>query len=87
MAEIDSTYRQSDHDLLVTIHTKLERAIDDIKELKDNMSARIAALEGNKFDKKEGEDMQASVMWLQRIAFGGIGILFFLELYFKFFKL
>lgn len=42
---MDDRQRQ-DHDLLVEIKTKLDRALVDIKELKDNVASRVSTLEG-----------------------------------------
>ena len=44
---------QNDHDLLIQIATKLDRAILDIKELKDNTTARVTALEEEKLNQKD----------------------------------
>jgi len=44
---------ENDHDLLIQIATKLDRAIQDIKELKDNVAARVSALENEKLDRTE----------------------------------
>lgn len=49
-----------DHDLLIAIATKLDRAIQDIKELKDNAAARIDALEAEKLNQKEFESVRLS---------------------------
>jgi hypothetical protein len=35
----------ADHDLLVQIHTKMERALVDIKELKDDTGRRVSTIE------------------------------------------
>lgn len=80
----------ADHDLLVTIHTKLERALDDIRELKDGTTSRITHLEAEKTDRKDFETLQKDydnrLKWLERIAYGGIGILSVIEMYFKIVK-
>lgn len=36
---------KTDHDLLIEIHTVLKRAVQDIKDLKDNTAGRIENLE------------------------------------------
>ena len=51
--ETEINHFKIDHDLLVSVSTKLDRAIEDIKELKDGMAARITALEQNKLDIQE----------------------------------
>ena len=43
--EEDRPMRQADHDLLVSIHTKLERVISDVKDLSTNVTGRIESLE------------------------------------------
>lgn len=47
----------NDHDLLVVLHTKLERVLVDLKEVKDNTVGRISVLEATKLDKTEAESM------------------------------
>jgi hypothetical protein len=44
---------ENDHDLLIQIATKLDRAISDINELKDNTTARVTALEQEKLNQTE----------------------------------
>jgi hypothetical protein len=44
---------ENDHDLLIQIATKLDRAILDIKELKDNTTARVSALEEEKLNQRD----------------------------------
>lgn len=38
---------EQDHDLLIEINTKLERALIDIKDLKDDTSQRVHTLESD----------------------------------------
>lgn len=75
-----------DHDLLIQIDTKLERALVDIKELKDGTTARISALENDKASKSEVGRLNVRITWLERIAYAGIGALWIAEMYFRFFK-
>ena len=42
-----------DHDLLIEINTKLERAIQDLGELKNTVYKRVDTLEQQKLDKEE----------------------------------
>lgn len=51
---------KNDHDLLVVVHTKLERVLIDLKEMRDNTVGRIAVLEANKLDKIEAKEMLAA---------------------------
>lgn len=51
---------QNEHDLLVTIHGQVGRALsdikdvkDDIKELKDNVAERVSILESTKMSKND----------------------------------
>ncbi len=83
---------ENDHDLLIQIATKLDRAIQDIKELKDNTTARVSALEdekANKIDLSSHEklgsavhsDHEKRIRRLERwslLALGALGILEFL---------
>lgn len=50
-----------DHDLLIQIGTKLDRALLDIKELKDNLASRVGELETEKMDKAEAERLFSDV--------------------------
>lgn len=38
---------EQDHDLLIQINTKLERALVDIKDLKDDTGRRVMMIEGD----------------------------------------
>ncbi|HKF48320.1 MAG TPA: hypothetical protein VKB38_13240 [Terracidiphilus sp.] len=51
----------NDHDLLIQIATKLDRAILDIKELKDNTTTRVAALEQEKANQADLEEFKVIV--------------------------
>lgn len=62
---IPSTLPQNEHDLLVTIHGQVGRALtdikdvkDDVKELKDGVTDRISRLEENKINKIDIANMQ-----------------------------
>jgi hypothetical protein len=63
-----------DHDLLIQIATKLDRAILDIKELKDNTTARVTDLEEGKTDKTDFEMAAKKIDSLQRLVYIGLGI-------------
>lgn len=89
--------KQSDHDLLVKIHTQVERVIIDVKEIRDNTTARVENLEREKFDKSEAtkvlaeanlvhDNLDTRVKWLERIAYTGLGLLAALEFYFRLLK-
>jgi hypothetical protein len=45
----------SDHDLIIKIHTVVQRLVDDVKDIKDNTVGRIEALEKDKVDVKDLE--------------------------------
>ena len=51
---------ENDHDLLIQIKTTLDRAILDIKELRDNTTARVTALEEEKIGQKEFYDYKSN---------------------------
>ena len=42
-----------DHDLLIEVNTKLERVIQDINDLKNNVASRVDDLEKDKLDKED----------------------------------
>lgn len=50
----------SDHDLLMILHTKMDRALSDIKELSENFAGRLAVVEQNKLERSEAERMVAA---------------------------
>lgn len=62
-----------DHDLLISIHGLVDRATTDINQMKESLSGRPT--------REEWQEMKVSVAWLQRIAYGGLGIVAFVELY------
>ena len=78
---------QNDHDLLIAMDTKLERALVDIKDIKDDMSRRLSNQE-NEVVKLSGrvvklENFRTSVRtWGLAIA-GGLALLEFVLNYFK----
>lgn len=55
----ENHFRQSDRDLLIEVNTKLDRAILDIKDMKDNTSERIADLYAKKLDVAEANRLLA----------------------------
>ena len=71
-----------DHDLLLTfkaeVSTKLDRVISDVKELKDNVAARVSALEEEKTNKKDfdqyTENTDKKIDVLSRLVYIGLGI-------------
>jgi hypothetical protein len=88
------TGNSSDHDLLLTLKaelgTKLDRVIVDVKELKDNVAARVTDLEQEKVSKNDFEDFKAAALRdqdstadalasLQRLVYIGLGIVIALE--------
>lgn len=77
--------QQNDHDLLIQIGTKLDRAILDIKELKDNTTARVTVLEDEKVNRVDYDarinDHEKRLRRLERwgaIGIGALGIIQFL---------
>jgi hypothetical protein len=48
----------ADHDLLIRLDQKMNTLSTDIKELKDNTAARVAALEVEKANKQELDDLK-----------------------------
>lgn len=93
----ETTNNRSDHDLLITVNTKLNRVIDDIKDLKDNTTQRVLALEAEKLNKeealrikKENDDAHLDYeLRLRRLELWGgmaIGALSLFEIITRFFK-
>lgn len=76
----------NDHDLIVSMHTTMTRAVDDIKKLDD----KVTDMNNNYAKKvdvdKDFNNVQADIKWLQRIAYGGLGILAAIQFYFNFIK-
>jgi hypothetical protein len=83
------TGNSSDHDLLLTLKaelgTKLDRVIVDVKELKDNVAARVTDLEQEKVSKEDFDDLRnaiakyqddtdKTISSLQRLVYTGLGI-------------
>lgn len=52
---------ENDHDLLIQIATKLDRAILDIKDLKDDTTRRVSTLEEEKVSQKDFDDLKNDV--------------------------
>lgn len=94
MAE-NNNFKQIDRDLLIEIKTKLDRAINDINELKDNTAHRVDNLENTKLEKNEfyriqsemnliDKDFELRLRRLERYGSIAIGFLILLEFLFKF---
>jgi N12 class adenine-specific DNA methylase len=90
-----------DHDLLIQIATKMDRAISDIKDLKDNTTARVTSLEEEKVNERDFKEyrdandtrMDALSKKLDKVyswvllGLGGLGVIEFgLQLYTNYFK-
>ena len=84
----------NDHDLLIVLHTLLNRALSDIERLSDGMSARLTDLEKTKADKDEIqiikadadkllEDHEKRIRRVERWGFTAIGALAIIELVLK----
>jgi HAMP domain-containing protein len=79
-------FNQKERELLVKIDVKLERAINDINELKNNFAARVNSLETNMITKDEvrtlvtssdktHDDFERRVRRLEQWGFIAIGAL------------
>lgn len=81
--------RQSDHDLLVSIHTKVERVISDVKDLSLNVGGRLLLVETNKVEKvewaKEHEDHERRIRNNERLIWVATGALIVLQIALKLF--
>lgn len=76
----------NDHDLLISVHTKLDLALRDIKELKDNTAVKITELETYKAEKEITDDHETRIRRLEFWGAISIGIIYALEFYFQFIK-
>jgi len=88
-------FNQKERELLVKIDVKLERAINDINELKNNFAARVNSLETNMITKEEvrklvessdktHDDFERRVRRLEQWGFIAIGGLIIIEFLLKF---
>src|ERR1700674_5313705 len=72
-----------DHDLLLTfkaeVATKLDRVISDVKDLKDNVAARVSDLEQEKASQRDVAAIQKAVGQLQRLVYIGLGVVLALQ--------
>jgi hypothetical protein len=86
----------NDHDLLITVDTKLEILIREVKELKDNTTKRVETLEHEKLDKAEAQrllkeaeklhnDHESRIRRLERYGSAAIGALALLEFLLRFY--
>ncbi len=84
----------NDHDLLIVLHTKLDRALKDIERLGDGIATRLSDLEHNKLDKKDFNAVEATakeihadherrLRRMEKWGFAAIGALALVELLFK----
>jgi hypothetical protein len=84
--------QQNDHDLLISLKaevtTKLDRVIEDVKELKDNVAKRVTDLENEKVNKTEfdevRDDHEARLRFIERYVWIAIGVVGVLQLYFAY---
>lgn len=67
-----------DHNTLIRIEEQVKNLTEKVSALTDDHEKRLRFLEDEKINKKD-------FVLLQRIAYGGIGVVFFLELYLRFF--
>lgn len=87
----DEATNMSDHDLLITMHEQIKNVRNDIKDLKDGTGAklddhetRLRSLEENRVSSIDFKSTQKDVLWLQRIAYTGLGIIMALQFYFNY---
>lgn len=95
-ASTTTEWGRQDRDLLVELRTEMSGVRQDIKELKDNLSARILLVETAKHDKddalariKEEDalhvDYEKRIRNLERWMFMGTGALLLLQVVLKYF--
>ena len=63
----------NDHDLLVIIHTKLERALIDIREVRENLSGRLGVVEATKANAIDITAIEGRTTRLERLVWMGLG--------------
>lgn len=73
---------QSDHDILVEVRTIQKFMVQDVKEIKDGMSLRIAIVEKDKADKKDLEVIIKQMESLKEFHNRTIGALLILQVVF-----
>lgn len=81
--------------LLIEIKVKVERLISDVAEMRNDGTARLAALETEKLNhdsfkeyvegaEKRYTDHEKRIRFLERIGFSAIALLYLVEAYLKF---
>jgi len=90
MPDRNTTNTNQDRELLIAfraeVTTKLDRAIIDIKELKDNVAQRVSTLEQGKLDTAEAnrlkmeadrvhQDHEVRVRFIERYLWAALGVL------------
>lgn len=94
---MDQPIITNDHDLLIAINVQVARIVSDIKEMKDNTTKRVDALESEKLDRVEADrllvlsnaknaDFESRIRTLERYGAIAVGALYIMEFYLKFFK-
>lgn len=78
---MNEEHKMNDHDLLVSMHTTLKRAVDDLKSLDDKVTKFNDNFAKKEDVDKEMTEMRGDIKLLQRIAYGSIGILGAIEFY------
>ena len=82
---------QEDHDTLIRVEVKVDRALQDIAQLRDGLSKDVAKLEVTKLDKDEAtrlgmeakelhEDHEKRLRFLERGYWWGLGALAILQI-------
>lgn len=76
----NSHMNQNDRDLLIELKTQMAGVRDDIKDLKDNSSARIANIEQNSVSKIVVDDHETRLRFLEKYTWITIGALTIINL-------
>ena len=78
----------NDHDLLIVMHTLLNRVIDDVEKMRDEIGGRVTKVENTKANEddtnKKFSDHESRIRRLEKVGFIAIGGLFIVELIFHF---
>ncbi len=75
--------RTNDHDLLITIHTQVNRLITDVGEINNNLSRRVTVVETEKLSKEDfkavDDDKEKRMRRLERYGSIAVGALWLWE--------
>lgn len=74
------------YEFMGAVKSKLDRAINDIADLKSNIYHRVETLEISKMETAKGDDHEKRLRRLEFYGFTAIGFLFAIQIYLQFFQ-